>query len=393
MDLELFARSPIGSLVPISGHDTQLRRDYRYQAFVPHPLPSVVPLSSATYKRAMEAERALGRLDGATGLLPNPDLLIRPTLFREAQSTSALEGTYAPLREVIEADIVADQDQSAEVREIRNYVRAAEHALDLLRERPICLTVVAELQALLVHGTRGGYADAGRLRTGQVYIGERAKGIESSRFVPPPAGEPLINGVSAWEKWINADDETPLLVKAALGHYQFETLHPFSDGNGRLGRLIIVLQLVEGGALARPILNLSPYFEARRDTYMDLLLHTSASGDFEPWVRFFADAVMVQAVDTTTRITRLADFRQHMLDVLRDERARGVVADVARGLIDSPVVTIPGLASRHGVTYPPAKKAVDRLVALGFLEEITGGHYGKLYYCPEVLRILESVQG
>ena len=392
MDLELFARSPIGALVPISGYDTQLRRDYRYQAFVPHPLPNVVPLSQATYKRAMEAERALGRLDGATGLLPNPDLLIRPTLFREAQSTSALEGTYAPLREGIEADIVADQDQSAEVREIRNYVRAAERALVLLRERPICLTVIAELQALLVHGTRGGLADAGQLRSGPVYIGERGKGIEASRFVPPPPGAALIEGVTAWEKWINAEDDTPLLVKAALGHYQFETLHPFSDGNGRLGRLIIVLQLVEGGALARPILNLSPYFEARRDTYMDLLLQTSTTGDFEPWVRFFADAVIAQAVDTTSRIRRLADFRQHMLDVLAAERARGVVLEVARGLIDSPVVTIPGLATRHGVTYPPAKKAVERLVALGFLADATAGNYGKVYFCPEVLAILESAE-
>ncbi len=390
MDLERFARSPAGHLVPISGHDIYLRRDYRHQAFIPDPLPGELALSAGTYKLIIAAEQALGRLDGATDRIPNPDLLVRPTLYREAQSTSALEGTYAPLRDVIEADLVGDSEPSSDVREIRNYVRAAQRALELLKERPICFTVIAELQAILVRGTRGDSVDAGDLRRGQVYIGERTRGIEASRFVPPPPGQALTDGVSAWEKWLNAEDDYPLTVKVAMGHYQFETLHPFSDGNGRLGRLIMVLQLVEGGVLRRPVLNLSPYFEARKEEYKDLLLQTSITGHFEPWIRFVATAVAAQAEDTTRRIATLAEYRRHVVDTLREDKARGVILDIAEGLIAYPVATISGLARRHGVTYPPAANAVERLVGLGFLEEVTGASYGKVYVCPEVIDIIES---
>lgn len=196
--------------------------------------------------------------------------------------------------------------------------------------------------------------------------------------------------MSDWEKWMNAEDDIPLLVKAALGHYQFESLHPYSDGNGRLGRLIIVLQLVEGGALRRPILNLSPYFEPRRSTYMDLLLETSLSGDYEPWVRFFATAVTAQADDTTQRITALADFREHMIQELRAAKARGVVLDIARDLIGYPLVTVSEAAARHGVTFPPANSAIERLVKMGFLTEVTGREYGRMFACPEVMRIVDS---
>lgn len=390
MDVERFSSSPAGELVPISGHDALLRTDYKHSAFVPHRLPHEVALSQATYKTLTEAERAIGRLDAATDRLPNPDLLVRPTIVREALSTSALEGTYAPLLDVLEAEFVDDQKQSLAVREIYNYVRASFRALELLEERPICLTVINELQGILVRQTRGHLADSGGLRTGQVYIGERAKGIEASRYVPPPPGEYLRQGMSDWEKWMNAEDDIPLLVKAALGHYQFESLHPYSDGNGRLGRLIIVLQLVEGGALRRPILNLSPYFEPRRSTYMDLLLETSLSGDYEPWVRFFATAVTAQADDTTQRITALADFREHMIQELRAAKARGVVLDIARDLIGYPLVTVSEAAARHAVTFPPANSAIERLVKMGFLTEVTGREYGRMFACPEVMRIVDS---
>lgn len=392
MDLERFADSPAGTLVPVDGYDNALRRAYQHAAFVPHPLPTEIPLTQATYKRLSEAERAVGRLDAAADRIPNPNLLVRPTLYREAISTSALEGTYAPLLEVLEADYVDERRQSHEVREIVNYLRAATRALELIQERPICFTVVAELQSILVRGTRGDLADSGGLRRGTVYIGERSRGIESSRFVPPPAGPVLQDGVSDWEKWLNAEDDIPLLVKAALGHYQFETLHPFSDGNGRLGRLVIVLQLVESGALRHPILNLSPYFEPRTDEYKDLLLETSATGDFEPWVRFFADAVLAQAADTEARITRLSELRHETLTALRSVRARGVVLDIVDDLIGYPIITVSQAAKRHNVTFPPANNAIERLVSMGFLTEMTGRGYGRVFACPEVIRIVEDPQ-
>lgn len=392
VDLDRFRSSPIGDLVPITGQDALLKRDYKHAAYVPRALPAKVELSQSTYKSLMDAERAVGRLDAAADGLPNPNLLVRPTLYQEAVSTSALEGTYAPLLDVLEADYVDERRQSQEVKEVLNYVRAAGRGLELIKQKPICVAVIAELQGMLVRGTRGDLADAGGLRRGQVYIGERARGITSARFVPPPAGDHLADGMSEWEKWINADNDVPLLVKAALGHYQFETLHPFSDGNGRLGRLIIVLQLVADGALRYPILNLSPFFEPRKDTYKDLLLETSASGDFEPWVSFFAEAVTVQATDAKTRIERLLEIRSEMLQDLKRDRARGVVLEIVEDLIGYPVITVPQAAALHRVTFPPANNAIDRLVRLGHLQEMTGRSYGRVFAAPAVMAAVNDPQ-
>ena len=257
------------------------------------------------HKLADKASMSVGRLDFAVKRLPDPGLLVRPALRREAQSTSALEGTYATLEEVLEADYVDEVNRRAEVREVLNYVRAAEQALSLVQVKPICVNVIAQLQATLVEGTRGDGWDKGRLRESNVYIGERSKGIEASRFVPPPHGDLLVEGVSDWEKWLHADDDYPLLVKIALAHYQFETLHPFSDGNGRLGRLIVTLQLVTEKALTYPLLNLSPWLEERKDEYKDLLLGVSKTGDFDRWIRFFCEAVHYQAEDGVARIEEL----------------------------------------------------------------------------------------
>lgn len=389
MDISRFADSPMGVLQPITGHDTYLDRPYEHFAFIPSPLPDLVPLEPLTIKLMSEAERAVGRLDAAASRLPNPGLLVRPALYREAVSTSALEGTYAPFHEVLEADYIEERKRSAEVREVLNYVEAAERGLQLIKVRPICLNLISKLQAIIVRGTRGDGFDAGQLRGGQVYIGERKLGIERSRFVPPPQGDVLKQGVSDWEKWINRDDHTPLLVKAALGHYQFETLHPFSDGNGRLGRLIVTLQLVDADAMKYPVLNLSPWFEPRKDAYKDLLLSVSESGRYDEWLQFFFSAVCAQAEDAVKRIDDLMAVRSEFLDNLRADRAKGVVMEIVEDLIGYPVITPSQAASLHQVTYPPAAKAIERLVRLGILKEITGRTYGRVFACERVMRIVD----
>lgn len=282
MQVDGFLNSPVGELVPIQVRDLRTDDLHDHFAYVPKPLPVSVDLSQATYKVLTEAERALGALHAQVAQLPNPHLLVRPSLQREAVATSALEGTYAPLSEVIEADYLDERRRSAEVREVQNYVTAARRGLELIKIKPLCLTLVAELQGILVKGTRGDSYDAARLRERQVCIGDLGVGIEESRFVPTPAGDSLRDGMSDWEKWINAEDDIPLLVKVALGHYQFETLHPFSDGNGRIGRLIVALQLIDAGVLDYPILNLSPWLEPRRTDYVDHLLTLSATGEFDP---------------------------------------------------------------------------------------------------------------
>lgn len=390
MEIDRFKDSPVGRLVPITVHDPILDRTIHHHAFVPHPLPTSFALVERTYKKVADASLALGRLDSAVRRLPNPALLTRPSLRREAQSTSALEGTYASLTEVLEADYVDETRRSAEVSEVMNYVRAAERGLTLIEEKPICLNVIAPLQKILVRRTRGDSFDSGQLRQRQVYIGEQSSGIERSRFVPPPP-ELLVDGISDWEKWLNADDDLALLVKAALGHYQFETLHPFSDGNGRLGRLIVVLQLIQAKVLTYPIINLSHWFEQRKEQYKDLLLNVSATGACDSWVEFFCEAVIAQANDMIRRIDDLLSARQEMLELLRAERVRGggVIYEIVEDLVGYPIITPSEAARLHGVTYPPANGAIQRLESLGILQEVTGNSYGRIYVCPRVMSIVE----
>jgi Fic family protein len=323
-----------------------------------------------------------------TKLLPNPRLLVRPALTKEAVATSALEGTFAPLSEVLEAEYVDDRRMTAEVREIQNYVRAAQRGLTLIETKPICLSLLAELQAILVRGTRGDSFDAGQLRQRQVCIGDQNKTIEESRFVPPPPGDILRDGVRDWEVWVNAEDDLPLLVKAALAHYQFETLHPFSDGNGRLGRLVVTLQLIEAKALSYPILNLSPWLEPRREQYIDHLLSVSASGNFDPWVAFFGEAVEARAKAASTAIERLLDIRREFIEQIRHDGARGIAVDLAGDLIGYPILAVSDVVGLYDVTFPTANAAVDRLVRNGFLRETTGGGYGRIFRCDLVYQAI-----
>lgn len=388
MDAERFNASPVGNLVPISGHDAYLQRDYRHYAFVPRPAPQGVQLAQATHNAVARSHLALGRLDFAVRRLPQPRLLVRPVLRREAQSTSELEGTYAALDEVLAADFIDEARQSAELREVMNYVVAAERALNLIKTRPISLNVLCELQSILVKGTRGDLYDAGQLRQRQVFIGERELGIEQSRFVPPPPGDELASGFSDWEKWINAEDDIPLVVKAAIGHYQFESLHPFSDGNGRLGRLVVILQMIEAGTLAYPVLNLSPWLRSRKEEYKDHLLQVSATGDFDPWVRFFCTAVQAQAEDMVQRIEELLAVRQDMLGIARKAKLRGTAINIVEDLIGYSSITASAAATLHDVTFKAANDAIKKLQELGILIEITGASYGRIFVCPQVRNIV-----
>ena len=388
MDVDRFKQSPVGRLEPIQGHDSY-QREYSHYAFVPVPTPSEISLSQATYKSVADAHLALGRLDFAVRRLPDPRLLVRPVLRREAQSTSELEGTYAALDEVLAADFIEESHRSAELREVMNYVVAAERALKLITRLPICVRVLCQLQKILVKGTRGDMYDAGQLRQRQVFIGNSGLGIEQSRFVPVPAGDLLVEGMSDWEKWINSKDvDMPLVVKAAVAHYQFETLHPFSDGNGRLGRLVAILQMVEAGTLAYPVLNLSPWLQPRKDQYKDLLLEISATGDYDPWVRFFSTAVEAQADDMVGRIEDLLAVREEMLSIVRENKIRGFAVDVIEDLIGYSSITPSAAAKRHDVQYKTANDAIKRLERLGILIETTGAAYGRIFVCPRVREVL-----
>lgn len=389
MDISRFTNPTMGQLVSISGYNHRRNEHYNHYAFVPTDLSYTINFNNRTHTLVSSASLAVGRLQECVKRLPKPEILLRPSLAREAKSTSALEGTYAPLQEILEGDFIEDSQISEAVKEIRNYIRAAERGLELIQTRPICITVLSELQGILVDGTDGAQVNQGEVRSGPVIIGDDSKPVEKARFIPPPADPYLKQGYFEWEKWVNAVNDISPIIKMALGHYQFETLHPYTDGNGRVGRLIISLQFVELGFLNPPVLNLSEWFNNDKERYKDELLILSQAGDFDRWISYFAEAVIGQAKREIERIEELLEFRFKLLQKLATTKQRGVVAQLADGLIANPVLTVKGIADAYGVTPPPALSAIQKLVQLGILREITGKRYNRIYACLEVINILD----
>jgi Fic family protein len=388
VDLAALRESPIGSLVPISGSDQRTGEHYDYFAYLPASLPGTLSLRSATWTAVTRAESALARLDQASRQIPTPALLRQPSLRREAQSTSALEGTFAPIEEVLESPIEDRAKAPVEMREILNYVVAAEEGFQWIAERPLTVNLLGNLQRLLVQGTPADFSDAGGLRDRQVLIGARGSAIQDARFVPPPPGDQLRAGVESWIAWVNdPPNDLPAVVLAALAHYQFETLHPFSDGNGRIGRLVIALQFMQRSVLREPILVVSPWFEARRERYQDGLLDLSRSGDWDVWVRFFAQGVEASADDTRDRVDALLEWQAATLLRARATGLSGVAERVAGELIGTPFLRAADVAARHGVSPQAAIKALRRLVDVDVLEERQRN--GRVVFsAPTVVRLI-----
>lgn len=392
MQAEPFARSPTGALVPITGTDPRLG-PWEHVAYVPYALPTETPeLKVPTFNAVAAARAALAALDASARQLPNPSLLRRPTLRREAQSTSALEGTYAPLQAVLAAD-EEEESEDDNLREVLNYVRAAEHAFGWHAERrPLTVGLLADLQGRLVRGTTADNEDAGRLRRIQVMIGgHRGAHIHDARFVPSPPGIELEQQVQDLIEWMTAEDGGVIdpVVRAGMAHYQFETLHPFNDGNGRIGRLLIVLHLMYSEVLGEPTLTVSPWFEARRADYYDRLLDVSATGNWDAWIHFFALGLAASAKETGRQLTDLLVVQEELKTRVR---AAGLRAARALALVDfafeQPIFTVRQVQRTLGVTYARANGLVGQLVEAGVLRQYGDAVYDRRFTAPEVLAIL-----
>lgn len=389
MDIAKFENSPVGRLVPINGYDARFDEEYAHYAFVAEPLPDHVDLDAGTWSLVADAMLALGRLDDATSRFPNPNLLVRPTLRREAISTSALEGTFTDLEEVLAADVEDRAALSADVREVVNAVMATEFGVEAVTSgRNLTVHLACELQELLIRGTRTEGADTGRVRTGNVFIGRDDQRVAETRFVPSPSGPLLEDGFREWEKWVARDNEIHLLVKTALAHYQFETLHPFHDGNGRVGRTLAILQIIVGGALHHPNLALSVWLQDHDTEYRDGLASVSQTGEFGPWVRFFAQGVAEQAERESLRVDRLLALRLELVDRVRAARVRGVAVQIAEDLIGFPYLRVPDLADRYNVSFEAANKAVARLVDVGVVAQVGEQAYDRVFAAPDVVAAL-----
>ena len=358
----------------MSGVDGRFGTPYDHIAFVANPLSEEPVLTSPTWRAVNSANRALARLDQASQQIPQPHLLRRPTLRREAQSTSALEGTFAPLEQVLAADI-SDPSLSKEMLEVLNYVEAANLAFDVIEERGrLTVGLLESVHAVLVRGTDAETADAGRIRTTPVAIGSPTGSVEDARFVPMPEGIALNIATQDLVQWVTKARDREPIVAAAMAHYQFETLHPFNDGNGRIGRLMIVLQLLVDGLIHQPLLSVSPWFEARRPQYQEQLAEVSATGDWNAWIRFFSAGIESSANDIARRVDRILSVQNTYVQMVQEAGGRGLIRDIVDILSGDPIVTVPVLTKRFEKTSPAVSNAINRLVELGILSGPIGSY-------------------
>lgn len=382
MDPTKFVSREFGRVVPVVGPP-------RCHAFVPEPIPRQLTLENETVLLLSEADDALGRLAGAGRLLPNPHLLVNAYLTNEAVASSRIEGTQASLSEVFRA-AVGGTSPSADVSEVRNYINALNRGLARLNELPVCLRLVTEMHAVLMAGVRGRERTPGEFRHTQNWIGSPGDRPDTAAFVPPPV-EVLRTLLSDWESYANDAPPVPTLVQCALLHYQFETIHPFYDGNGRLGRLLIVLFLVSKGRLPQPLLYISRFFEENRREYYDGLQAVRERGEVQEWVRLFLRAVCVQAEDAVQRAEQLVDLREKYRKSLRGSRSRaGEIVDL---LFENPVVTTQRVHEALDVTIPGALNLVRHLERLGVVQDsgLRLGRGGRRYWvATEILGALEG---
>lgn len=360
-----------------------------YWAFVPSTAPRRLSLSDEVVKLLDEATGAVHRLGGVGRLIPNPHLLIGPHLRLEAVLSSRIEGTKTDVGQLLrfEAGQVPSPDAADDATEVTNYIVAMEHGLARVRDGfPISVRVFREMHELLLQGARGQHRRPGELRKSPVWLGGAT--LDDAVFVPPPPDE-MRDALSDLEKFLHETD-LPLLVQLAIAHYQFEVIHPFLDGNGRIGRLMIPLMLVLRDALPQPLLYLSAFFEQHRSEYYDHLLITSQRGDLMPWIAFFLRGVRQQARDSEERTVRLVELQHQLRNRLLDEGRPNSVIRLAEQLFATPVVTAARVEAMIDVTRPTAQAAIDALVERGELTEITGRTRGRVY---EAGAIFEAVYG
>lgn len=371
--------SPCGRLVPT---------EQGQWAFVPDPLPRHVDLSSSLIYLLDEASRAVATLAGVGETLPNPHLLIRPFLRREAVLSSKIEGTQASISELFMFEASGARRDLRDAREVANYVHALELGLELLNELPLCIRLINRVHQRLLLGVRGQEAVPGELRTGQVWIAPLGTPIHEARFIPPPAN--LVPDLLAdWERYVNEDLRIPPLVQCALMHYQFEAIHPYFDGNGRIGRLLIILFLCTKQVLPTPLLYLSAYFERNRDAYYDRLYDVSSTGNWQAWLEFFLEGVAQQARDAVVRSRRVRELQQRYRDLLQERHESGNAFSLLDELFANPFMTAPRASAVLGLTPAGARRVLERLAQTGIVEYVSGA-WPRLYVARELLQAIEN---
>lgn len=369
-----------------SGHHIRCREGY--SAFIPNSLPPDISWSTKLTRALSDADRLIGKLAGEGKRLPNPHLLMRPFLRREAVLSSRIEGTQSTLGELLAKEAGAKVERSpADLREVGNYVAAIEYGMKRLKILPLSLRLIRELHEKLMKGVRGGTATPGEFRRTQNWIGIPGSTLANATYIPPPPNE-IMSCLGDWENFFH-DRSIPPLVQAAMIHYQFESIHPFLDGNGRVGRLLITLFLIERDILPTPLLYLSAFFEATRHDYYDLLLAVSQKGNWEEWLEYFFNGVARQSEDALSRAERInqkLDVWKKMMSGASSKNLLQVVDMIAA----NPFVTVKGVAKKLKVAFTTAQRAVDKLEGLKVLKQMDNAKRDRVYCAKDIFDILEE---
>ncbi|MFZ2098266.1 MAG: Fic family protein [Anaerolineales bacterium] len=381
MKTDAFLKSAPGKLI---------RTSRGYWTFVPNPLPPKISWSAKLVSLHSEAEGELARLSQAGKDFPQPYILTRPFTRYEAVISSRIEGTRATLEDVYayEAEQMSFLKPSSDAREVYNYVRALEYGLERVKTFPISLRLIREMHKKLMEGVRGEVMAPGEFRRSQNWIGPAGCTLETAVYIPPPVEEMHV-ALDLFEKFIHAPSDLPALTRIGLIHYQFEAIHPFLDGNGRVGRLLISILLCQWNLMPSPLLYLSAYFERKRSEYYQWLLTISQRGDWEGWLTFFLTGIRDQSIETGMRIQTIQKLRERYRSQLASKRSAKRLMKAVDFLIGHPMITVRELQKGLGVTdFKTAQRYVNVLVEAGILREVTGHKRNRLFRVDEVIEAI-----
>lgn len=370
---------------------TNLSGDMAYQSFKPAPLPPQPPvdISSELLSKLIVANKQVATLEGLSSRIPNMDLFVSMYVRKEALLSSQIEGTQCTLDDIL--DPLLDENTNRNVSDVVNYIRATEFAIERLKTLPLCNRLIKEIHAILMEGVRGQEKNPGEFRYSQNWIGGQGSTLKNARYIPPNP-EDMLNAMSDLEKYINSDDALDPLIQAALIHYQFETTHPFLDGNGRVGRLLITLFLMEKGILSTPALYISYYLKMNRIEYYDRMTQVRRTGDYEQWVTFFLQAFADSAADAISTIDKLTALHEKSISSLEtiSPRQRKTVSKVFAYLEANPIIDIQKTASVLELSYNTVAKAVSLLIEKGILSQTDKSGRARIYSYAAYLDILRK---
>ena len=361
-----------------------------YKVFIPNPLPPKIDFDEELVLILSKAEEKLGKLSGVGLSLPSPNLLIIPYLRKEAIMSTRIEGTRISLQEVLLSETKEGEEKTPDAKEVINYINTVNYALKHVEDNQIDLNLIKKMHKILMGGVRGDEKSPGKFRDVQNWIGSEFSNVSDAIFVPPnPKAVPKL--MDDLIDYLNTEHNIPVLVRCALMHYQFETIHPFCDGNGRIGRSLISVYLCKKKKIIKPLLYISEFFEKYRLNYNELLLKTGQTGKFEEWIKFFLKAIEVQSEDALLRAHKLLLLRESYRKQIQNETQTSEILNIIDYLFSNPFVTVSKAGKVSAVTYPTAKRYIDKLIKYGILKETKHLQRERTYVAHEIYEIIKEI--